>query len=136
MESNVTAGTNPTPPNDRELLLHNLRKFINKVCVNSTGRLGIVTHVDHITYSEPLAAGFALDGKGIWTSGSPIIVDSAENIFEKWRVRFGGAQTLHPIPQRQLSRIAEHVVMEIKSELYDLSGDPVKNLYSDNDNDD
>ena len=71
-----------------------LEGFINTVCVGSTGRLGIVTHVA-VSYGQWTACGFGLDGKGIWTSKEPTEIATAQTFFNKLNDRFAGRLSAH-----------------------------------------
>jgi len=75
------------PDDTRKLQLEG---FINTVCVGSTGRLGICTHVI-FAYDGWIAAGFGLDGKGTWTASNPIELGTAETFYDRLVKRFGGA---------------------------------------------
>lgn len=81
-----------------------LETFIGHVCVNTTGRLGIVTHVD-ISGDSFRAAGMGLDGKGVWTSTDPHSLGTGQEFYRKLNERFGGAMTWHdrtPSPDVEL----------------------------------
>lgn len=67
-----------------------LEAFVGTICVNTTGRLGIVTHVEVIGDSWR-CAGFGLDGNGVWTSAHPTIIAEAEDFYNTLKTRFGGA---------------------------------------------
>lgn len=67
-----------------------LEAFVGTICVNTTGRLGIVTHVE-VELDSWRCAGFGLDGYGIWTSAHPTIIAEGEDFYNTLKARFGGA---------------------------------------------
>jgi len=65
-----------------------------KICVCSTGRVGIVTGFGHLG-DDPdgpeVWRGIGFDGKGTWASSKPIVVaDDPEEFRVKLSSRFGG----------------------------------------------
>ena len=72
-----------------ESLEDRLPQYLGKVCVNSTGRRGIVVGVTEVDGNKAFA-GLGLDGKGNWTSSSPIPIRDGLEFFDACRDRFGG----------------------------------------------
>jgi len=99
-----------TPDDTRRLFLEG---FINTVCVGSTGRLGIVTHVA-VEYGQWTACGFGLDGKGVWTSKDPTEIATAEEFYHKIRKRFyGRLSALDGFSPEEVNNIAKAVVEKL-----------------------
>jgi hypothetical protein len=83
--------------------------LVGKVCVCSTGRVGLVTSKGSIEVPDrsedgcPLDTvevhgwhGIGLDGKGTWFSSAPVIVaENAEEFRQRLSDRFGGRMTAH-----------------------------------------
>jgi len=68
---------------------------VDKVCVGSTGRVGLVTHYEsEHAYRCDRYVGIGFDGKGVWTSKSPAIVaESGEEFVRRLVDRFDGKLT-------------------------------------------
>jgi len=99
-----------TPDDSRRL---RLQGFVGSICVGSTGRLGIVTHVQ-VEHGEWTACGFGLDGKGVWTSGHPTELGTAEAFYHKIKTRFHGRlSALDCLSRREIDDIAAAVVREM-----------------------
>ena len=65
-----------------------LKELIGKVCVCSTGRVGLAVRVESITFpdghSSEMLAGIGLDGKGLWCTSSPVALhDSIEAYMDR-----------------------------------------------------
>ena len=99
-----------TPDDSRRL---QLQGFVGSVCVGSTGRLGIVTHVQ-VENGEWTACGFGLDGKGIWTSCHPTELGTAEAFYHKLKTRFHGRlSALDCLSRTEIDNIAAAVVLQM-----------------------
>lgn len=52
--------------------------YIGKVCVCSTGRVGLVVRQKPITFADgetkTMWEGIGLDGKGLWCSSNPLVL--------------------------------------------------------------
>lgn len=90
-----------------------LEGFIGSVCVGSTGRLGIVTHVA-VKHGSWTCCGFGLDGKGVWTSGGPTEIAPAEAFFDKLNTRFDGKLSYHDMASVDYDRLADLVVERLE----------------------
>lgn len=87
-----------------------LQGFVGTVCVGSTGRLGIVTHIA-VEYGQWTACGFGLDGKGVWTSKDPVEIATAEDFYHKLKSRFyGRLSALDGFLPEEIDNIAMAVV--------------------------
>lgn len=72
--------------------------LVGKVCVNSIGRVGIVTGRYQPDWAEgqTMWCGIGFDGKGTWASSSPCIVaESGEEFRTRLTTRFGGKSSLN-----------------------------------------
>lgn len=58
---------------------------LGSVCINSLGRVGVVTAFEDDTYY-----GFGLDGKGIWQSGKPKVLSRSLESYRKRVLAAGG----------------------------------------------
>jgi len=99
-----------------------LEKFIGFVCVGSTGRLGICTHV-HILYGDFVAAGFGLDGKGVWTASNPTTIDEAVKFYDKLNKQFDGKLSYHDMASVNVDELAAAVADRMAAMVSDVVAD-------------
>lgn len=91
-----------------------------KVCTSSTGRVGVVTG-KHERYDSWV--GMGVDGKGAWSSESPVIIaDSLHEFYETCQARFNGALCYADDNKRAASDFGQRallrtVIEAVRSEL-------------------